>query len=237
MTFSRNGISMVCPYSSYPYVYIYILYIHHIYTWRISYYQAAPRRPCRARPPRSKPGRRARCPLRLPVSKGAEFLPWNTLCKIVCNYPKNVCVKTVKMICMCIIYIYMCVCACVRIIMYIWYPSIQWSIIFCYWLHALRHMQNCKKKLCHHYVLPCFHKRLPALRRHADRSSTAVQLSYLPLPHGVRHGSNDLHTQCGPKNGPQIRRTSPQMNIHENYTTRIARLQKTDLNCIIILVL
>ena len=46
----------------------------------------------------------------------------------------------------------------------------------------------------------------------------------------VRHGSNDLHTQCGPKNGPQIRRTSPQMNIHENYTTRIARLQKTDLN-------
>ena len=133
------------------------------------------------------------------------------------------------------IYIYMCVwvCVCVRIIMYIWYPSIQWSIIFCYWLHALRHMTYAKlqkKKLCHHYIWPCFHKRLPALRRHADRSSTAVQLSYLPLPHGVRHGSNDLHTQCGPKNGPQIRRTSPQMNIHENYTTRIARLQKTDLN-------
>lgn len=102
------------------------------------------------------------------------------------------------------------------------------------------HLYICKtvkKKLCHHYILPCFHKRLPALRRHADRSSTAVQLSYLPLPHGVRHGSNDLHTQCGPKNGPQIRRTSPQMNIHENYTTRIARLQKTDLNCIIIILI
>ena len=126
-------------------VYLWYIHIHHIYTWRISYCQAAPRRPCRARPPRSKPGRRARCPLPLPVSNGAEFLPWNTLCKIMCNYPKNVCVKTVKMICM-YVYIYMCVwvCVCVRIIMYIWYPSIQWSIIFCYWLHALRHMTYAK---------------------------------------------------------------------------------------------